>query len=156
MRFAMINRCLIVSCSALFCTSLFAFPCVLTLGKSRCWNDYAVTVTILNADKNPNVELAKITIPKDGPTWQRKAFTCTPGEKIMYSATFEPTIWEHGKGAVYMAKHLQILPSTPAPDQKAWEVRVCYPTDFAGLPRPAATGNCNCDFKDIPPLPPRL
>ena len=142
---------ILISC-ALFSSKLLAFSCFYTLVKDSCWTDYTVTVVVTNVDTNK--KLVTVTVPK-GQSWARQAFSCEPNEKLNYTATFEPTIWENGKGALYKAQHYWALPDEPTAKQKAWDIPVCYPSAFAEVPfPPAAGGNCKCDFKSVPPIPP--
>ena len=140
-----------ISC-ALFSTQLLAFPCIFTLVKDSCWTNFNVTVVV--TDVQSNKPIASITVPK-GKSWDRQTFECQPGQKIIYSATFNPVIWEGSEGRVYNAQHYWALPDSFTSSQKAWEIPVCYPSAFAEVPMPATgSGNCRCDFLSVPPIPP--
>ncbi|MDP1603284.1 MAG: hypothetical protein Q8M03_08470 [Legionella sp.] len=147
----MMNRKIFFLCSALFSAPLMAFPCFFTLVKDSCWTDYTVTVNVTNVDTNQPI--ITVSIPA-GQTWVRQPFTCQPSEKIVYTATFEPSIWEQTEGQVYKAKRYWQLPSAATSKQKAWEVPVCFPAAFAEVPfPPKASGNCKCDFSSVTPIP---
>ncbi|WP_419420900.1 hypothetical protein ACNVED_06270 [Legionella sp. D16C41] len=138
----------------IFSSQLFAFQCYFTLVKDSCWTDYAVTVKVLDALNNDN-NLLTITVPK-GQAWGRLPFTCQPNQKLLYQASFEPSIWENQKGEVYNAINYWTLPPAIKTGQSAWEIPVCYPRAFSEVPLPPqATNNCTCDFKNIPPIPPK-
>lgn len=145
------NRNVVSWCCLFFSTPLMAFPCFFTLAKDSCWIDYDVTVVVTDADTSQQV--LSINVPK-GKSWTRQAFTCQTNQKLLYTATFEPTIWDNGKDAVYSAQHYWALPSAPTSKEKAWEIPVCYPAAFAAVPFPPnVSGNCQCDFDSIPAIP---
>lgn len=143
-----ITLCLIYSKS-------WAFSCFFTFVKDSCWKSYDVTVTV--TDPNTEKNILTLTVPKNT-AWGRVAFDCEPNEKMFYNATFSPTFWEGTEGHVYRAKQFWMLPKAPNPGETAWEVKVCYPRDFAEVPFPptAMNGNCKCDFNSIPPIPPKI
>jgi len=143
----------IVALSSLLVSSqVLAFPCFMTAVKDSCWGDYDVTVVVRNAITGDT--LTTVEVPK-GQFWTRVPFTCEGGQRLGYSATFEPTIWDSGKGAVYQGTQYTLLPLAPKPTEKAWEIPICFPAAFPGTPYPpTASGNCKCDMKSIPPVPP--
>lgn len=149
----MITRPIIIATVLLLSSPLMAFPCFITLVKDSCWADYAITVNVLDVDTNQSI--LTLSIPK-GQSWTRQSFICQPSQKIVYKATFEPTIWEGAEGAVYDAQHYWQLPDKATVRQKAWEVPICFPQAFAEVPfPPQASGNCQCDFAAVPPIPPQ-
>lgn len=100
--------------------------------------------------------LTTATVPA-GKSWTRVTFPCeTNGQKLMYRAQFSPSIWDSEKGKVYMAKNYWSLPNGVNEGDSAWNVSVCYPSDFSEVPMtPEATGSCACDFSSIPEIPPK-
>lgn len=137
---------------ALFSSQLLAFPCFMTVAKDNCWIDYDVTVVVLDAMTNST--LVTVDVPKGTP-WTRVPFTCQPAQRLAYTATFSPTIWEKDKGRVYPGTKYTLLPLAPGPTEKGWEIPICFPAAFPGtsLP-PTAIGNCQCNMAVIPPVPP--
>lgn len=134
-----------------FSQQLMAFDCYLTLAKDNCWTDYDVNVTV--TDTVSNQALTVVTVPK-GQSWTRQKFTCQPGENLLNTATFSPTVWDATPNMVYNAKKFWALPQTVRAGQTAWELQVCFADAFSAVPMPAtATGTCACDFKSIPPIP---
>ena len=149
----MLKLKLLLLSGILFSGPLLAFQCYFTLVKDNCWSDYSVTVQVIDVSNNNKV--LTITVPK-GQFWARQGFACQPRQEFLYHATFEPYIWESGKGEVYHAINYWTLPSASAPGESAWEIPVCYPQAFAAVPLPPqATNNCACDFKQVPPIPPK-
>lgn len=149
----MISRLCIVL-GSFWVTQSFAFPCYFTLVKDSCWTNYEVTVQVIDTDTQRQILTA--TIPK-GKSWLRQPFSCQPAQKINYTATFKPVIWEHEADKVYSAKRYWMLPDAIRPDQSAWEVSVCFPAAFSTVPYPPdASGNCVCDFASIPAIPPEI
>lgn len=147
------RNCLILLSSLCFSAPLYAFPCFITLAKDNCWANYAVTVTVLDAVTNQQLTVA--TIPA-GQNWVRQAFACQPAQKLMYLATFSPAIWEKDAGKSYHALQYWSLPATAQSGETAWNIPVCYAADFSEVPLPpTATGQCQCNFKEIPPIPPQ-
>lgn len=135
----------------LIANPVFAFTCYFTLAKDSCWINYDVTVNVLDASDNSQV--TSINVPK-GKSWNRQKFECQPGQKFMYSASFTPAFWENEKGATYEALQYWTLPATIASGTSAWELPVCYPKAFSEVPLPPTAGNdCQCSFKEIPPIP---
>jgi hypothetical protein len=138
--------------SALFSTQALAFPCFLTAVKDNCWTDYDVTITVRDAITDE--QLSTVLVPK-GKSWVRQPFTCKSGQRLGYAATFQPNIWENDKGKVFYATSFIMLPDQIEAGQKAWDLPVCFPLAFPGVPfPPKAIGNCKCDLKSIPPVPP--
>jgi hypothetical protein len=132
---------------------LWAITCYYTLVKSNCWSKYEVTVEVVEASTAK--VLTTVTVPA-GKSWVRQPFSCTPGEKLMYHAQFSPPIWESEKGKSYDALNYWSLPEKINPGDSAWNVSVCYPSDFSQVPLPPeATNSCKCDFDSIPPIPPK-
>ncbi|MFJ1268278.1 hypothetical protein ACD661_06895 [Legionella lytica] len=150
----MFMRLLILSLTYLFASPLWAITCYYTLAKDNCWLKYDVTVEVLDAISAK--ELTTITVPA-GQAWGRVTFPCeTNGQKLMYRARYSPYFWESEKGKVYSAKNYWSLPNEVKPGDSAWNVSVCYPSDFAAVPLPPeATNNCQCDFSNIPVIPPK-
>lgn len=131
-------------------TKAYAFPCYVTVAKENCWVDYDVNVTVIDAKTRQ--PLSAVHIAK-GDMWGRASFTCQPGETLMYSATFAPTIWDGEENNVYEALRFWSLPTAPRPKELAWEINVCFAQAFSGVPLPPqASGVCVCDFKSIPPI----
>lgn len=133
--------------------SAYAFPCFVTLAKDNCWTNYDVKVTVMDAVSNQ--QMAEITVPA-GKTWFRQGFVCQPGQKLMYLASFSPVIWQKDAGKTYHALQYWSLPATISSGETAWNIPVCYARDFAEVPLPPdASGQCQCNFSNIPPVPPQ-
>ena len=149
----MISRLLMALCGLGVSAQSLAFPCFLTLAKDSCWTNYDVKVIVMDASNNQPI--TTVEVPK-GQSWTRQPFTCQPGQKLIYQASFQPAFWQSEVGKVYMAIRYWSLPATPKPGDTAWDIPVCYPAAFAAVPFPPdATGNCKCDFGSIPPVPPQ-
>lgn len=150
----MLRKLFILSMSCMVTSQLWAISCYYTLAKNNCWIKYDVTVEVLDAMKN--TILTTVTVPA-GKLWSRVSFPCeTDGQTLMYHARFTPVIWESEKGKVYPAKTFWSLPKQVNPGDSAWNVSVCYPSDFAEVPLPPeATNNCSCDFSSIPKILPK-
>jgi hypothetical protein len=150
----MLRKLLFLSVSCLFASPLWAITCYYTLAKDNCWLKYNVTVEVMDALSAKVLTTA--TVPA-GKSWTRVTFPCeTNGQKLMYRAQFSPSIWDSEKGKVYMAKNYWSLPNGVNEGDSAWNVSVCYPSDFSEVPMtPEATGSCACDFSSIPEIPPK-
>ncbi|MGQ3891345.1 hypothetical protein [Legionella sp. CNM-4043-24] len=147
----MTRKLLALGCLLLSGQSL-AFPCFMTAVKDSCWGDYNVTVNVSDAVSGET--LATAMIPK-GQFWTRVPFTCQGGQRLGYSASFEPVIWAGTENRIYEGTKYTLLPLAPKPTEKAWEIPVCFPQAFPGTSAPpTATGNCKCDMTSIPPVPP--
>lgn len=146
-------RIFFVALSLMSSNSLWAITCYYTLAKDNCWNKYTVTVDVMDALTSKTLTTAIIP---PGKSWVRQTFQCEPGEKLMYRAHFSPSIWESEKGNMYYAKNYWSLPTEINPGDSAWNVSVCYSSDFSQVPfPPEATGTCRCDFDSIPMIPPK-
>lgn len=144
---------LVALISLLMSTPSWSFMCYMTLAKDNCWQDYSVTVDIINSSTGGT--MTTITVPK-GELWSRQTFDCEPSQKLMYIARFSPVFWEKDIGKTYPAQNFWSLPSQINPGDSAWNVSVCYPADFSLVPvPPQATSNCKCDFTSIPVIPPK-
>ena len=134
-------------------TQAHAFSCFLTLAKDSCWTNYNVNVDVI--DPTTNHKLITVTVPK-GKSWAREPFTCQPGQKLIYYARFSPNFWQGQANVTYAAQRYWTLPSAVTNQETAWEISVCYPQAFSEVPfPPEASGNCQCNFKIIPPLKPQ-
>lgn len=134
-------------------TAVLAFPCFITLVKDACWAEYTVTMKVLDASANKTV--ATIVLPK-GKNWGRVEFSCVPQEKFLYLAQFTPAFWQGTENTVYKAQEYISVPATITAKESAWNLPVCFPKDFSGVPMPpTATAPCTCDFSNIPPVPPQ-
>ena len=150
----MIKRNAVFVCCVLLSTQLFAFPCTVTLVKDSCWTNFNVNMVV--TDVQSGKPITTILVPK-GTSWKRGSFECQPSQKIIYSATFDPAIWEGTEGRIYNAQQYWALPESFTSSQKAWEIPVCFPSAFAEVPMPATgSGNCICDFTSVPAIPPVL
>ena len=120
----------------------------MTVAKENCWSNYEVNITVVDLDTRKDV--THFSIPKGKP-WVRQAFSCQPHQKLMYYATFKPEIWRDDAGKSYRAQRFWGLPTLINPAEKAWELKVCYASDFAETPLPPESGgHCQCDFSGIP------
>lgn len=133
-------------------TSLFAFPCFITIVKDSCWTNYNVKVDVIDAE-NERV-LTSINIPK-GSGWSRKSFDAHPKQRIMLRAQFNPHFWDKNQDKYYYATRYWALPDEIVGDTMAWNVGACYPKNFSSVPLPPdATSNCQCDNREIPQVQP--
>ena len=147
----------IIAGLAILCsTTSWSFTCYITLAKDSCWiKKYNVTVNVLDA-KTLKV-LTTVTVPADT-AWARQEFLCEPLQELKYTATFTPTafILDKDKDKVYSEKNIWNLPAAVKPGETAWNISVCYPFSFAGVPSPPeATEKCECDFSKIPAPKPK-
>lgn len=131
----------------------WAFTCYYTLAKDNCWTDYNVSVDVTNSFTG--AILTTVTVPK-GQQWTRQAFDCEPAQKLMFTARFSPAFWQNDEGKTYSAQDFRALPNVINSSDSAWDVSMCYPSDFSLVPLPPqATGSCQCDFSAIPAIPPK-
>ncbi|MFC3907741.1 hypothetical protein ACFORL_01425 [Legionella dresdenensis] len=148
----MFKRILLLFTLVVFTTSVMAFQCFFTLAKDNCWTNYQVTVVASDAETDDI--LATIQIPK-GKQWNRQAFDCEPSQKIKFTATFSPTIWQGQEDMKYTGLQFWSLPDKIKGPISAWVVPICFASDFGQVPLPpTAISSCTCDFKAIPPVPP--
>lgn len=132
----------------------FAFPCYFTLAKDNCWTDYEVNLTLSDADTNQVI--TTFTVAK-GESWKRQPFSCQPGQRLTYQATFNPVFWQGDQGKIYPAQRFLSLPAAIGKDQSGWDIPICFPAAFSEVPfPPKAAGNCRCDFSAIQPIPPKI
>lgn len=126
----------------------WSFDCYFTVAKDSCWTNYNVSVSVI--ETKSNTVLTTVSIPA-GKSWYRQKFSCQPGQKLLYNATFSPVFWASDLGKTYPAQNYLSLPESVNSGDTAWNLSVCYPTQFSEVPLPPdAKGNCACDFKSIP------
>ncbi|MFT4058123.1 MAG: hypothetical protein QM652_01090 [Legionella sp.] len=147
-------KVVLLSLSGIVSSPIWAITCYYTLAKDNCWLKYNVSVDVMDAVSAK--VLTTVTIPA-GQAWSRVTFPCeTNGQKLLYHAQFSPLIWESEKGKIYVSKNYWSLPNGVKPGDSAWNVSVCYPSDFSEVPLPPeATNTCKCDFSSIPEIPPK-
>jgi hypothetical protein len=136
----------------LFPITSIAFECHFTLIKNKCWvEDYEISVVLMGEN---NKKISTVTVPK-GEVWGRESFSCEPGQRITYSAIFNPTIWKGHENEIYYAKTFWYLPTKPDPKARAWHIQVFFPSAFSDVPLPPkASGNCPYDTSTVTPIPP--
>lgn len=141
-------------CGMWFVANVWSFNCFITIVKDTCWTDYNVTVDVLDAD-NANQKLVTVIVPT-GSAWNRQKFSCKPSQKLKFQARFTPVFWKKDAGKVYNGTNYWILPDKPSPDETAWNLTICYPKQFSEVPfPPTGGGNCKCETKKVPPVPPQ-
>lgn len=124
--------------------------CYLNIVKNSCWNEYDVNIIV--EDMTQRKPLSKVVLPKNT-KWKRVSFNCSPGQTIHYLATFSPAFWEALKGKTYFSKQYWSLPSELTPGDVAWELTICFPKEFSGVPFPPTAGqDCKCQTNLITPL----
>ena len=136
-----------------FTVHVHAFPCFVTFVKDSCWTNYDVTVIATNTSNSKLV----MTVPiLQGKSWNRQQYDCQPKDGLSFSSTFTPVIWENEAGKTYPSRRNWNFPEAIAKGDTAWNMTICYPRDFAGVPLPPdASGNCKCDTDVIPPVKPQ-
>jgi hypothetical protein len=129
--------------------NLFAFPCYLSVVKSSCWNDYNVSIDLIDVSNEKNI--THVAIPQDK-LWGRESFECSPRQTFRFEAQFNPDIWENDAQKKFKGKRYWSLPLST--DQAvAWNITICYPDDFSEVPTPRVAGKCGCDRSILPTLP---
>ncbi len=124
--------------------------CYLNVVKGSCWNNSNVDVSIIDSDLNKTIAHAQI---KKDTGWQRVSFPCRPNQTLYYSAVYSPVFWEADKGKVYNAKQYWSLPKQLKAGDVAWELTICFPKDFSGVPLPpTGSGECACQYNLVTPL----
>jgi len=130
-----------------------AFPCFITMIKDNCWTGYNLSVDVMDVKHSQKV--VTIVVPK-GKSWTRVPFECSASEELGFNAKFTPVIWEHQADKTYPGSHDWFLPDEIKPGSTAWNINVCYSSDFESVPMPpTATNHCVCDTASIPAIPPQ-
>jgi hypothetical protein len=142
-----------IGLSFLFCvfsSNLFAFPCYITLMKQNCWKGYAVSVKIADAETTKDLVTAKVA---EDAAWSRTQFACEPHQTLYFVAQYAPAIWQGEEDKTFAAKRNWFLPEKITPEVVAWNINLCFPTDFSSVPLPPNIGNdCRCDVSQIPKI----
>ena len=147
------HRLLIPLIGVCFTIQAQAFPCFLTMVKDSCWTDY--NVTIVAADATTGKQITSVLIPQ-GQSWTRVQFNCQPKDSIEFVATFTPVFWENDKGKSYAGQRQWTLPEAIKAGDTAWNIPMCYPTQFSQVPLPpGADNNCKCNMEEIPLIKPQ-
>ena len=129
---------------------LDAFPCYVTVVKDSCWLNYDVTITV--SERDTQTVVGNVLIPK-GETWSRQEFTCQPNQIFQYAASFQPAIWQSDIGKSYRGLRSWGLPTSFSSSLVAWELKLCYTSDFSETPLPPEVeGHCQCDFTKVTPI----
>jgi hypothetical protein len=145
------NKWINASLIVLISSEAFAFKCYITAMKDSCWNNYQVTIKIMDTVKKK--ELTEDVVLDKGTSWKRVSFDCQAKQSLFYSATFKPSIWRGTGDKVYYSKRYWYLPKEIKKDELAWNIDLCFPRAFSQVPLPpTADSKCNCDFKSTPPI----
>lgn len=140
----------ITSLMLFYSMTVWSFDCYFTLVKDNCWTKYSVSVEVIDA--NTTKPIVTVAIPA-GETWVREQFACHPRQKIAYKARYSPEIWQGDANKTFSGQKFLELPDTITPDQKAWNISICYPKQFLSVPLPPdVAGNCTCEFLKVAPL----
>lgn len=130
-----------------------AFNCFLTIAKDSCWLNYNVTVDMIDTKNGKTV--ASVVIP-EGQAWTRIPFGCQPDQSFSFQAKFSPAFWNQDTDKVYPGHHYWSLPKLIKKGEAAWNLTICYPNSFSGVPLPPdASGQCLCNIKNIPAVEPQ-
>ncbi len=149
----MMNRILGLLIGVSVSVQAYAFPCFITMVKDSCWTKYNVTVNVFDASNDKQV--VTVLIPSES-SWARQAFSCEPQQKLKFQAQFTPVFWEHDAGKTYDAEHYWTMPEEIKKGETAWNITICYPREFSGVPfPPEGTNDCKCDTASIPPVKPQ-
>lgn len=125
-----------------------AYRCVITGIKTNCWEDYNVTINVIDASNNK--QLTSIIIPA-GSLWNRQEFQCSAKQTLKYEASFNPVIWESEKDRIYKGLHFLTLPKEETEKEKVWNLKICFANQFGEVPLPPEAGQkCECDLTKIP------
>ena len=134
----------------LLSSQIWAVQCYFTIAKSPCWKDYDIDVTLMDMDTQQ--VLQTIRVAKDSP-YQRVNVECTPAEVFSAYAQFSPVVWEQDKDKKFPGVRFWAMPRTPPAPGAVWEIDICYPGHFSGVPLPRTDiKDCGCDFSHIPAL----
>jgi len=126
----------------------FAVTCFYSFMKDNCWTNYDVTVDVTDAVTGD--ALVHLTVPS-GTSWGRETFACHPSQSLDFKATFTPVIWKNDAGKVYHGKSSWTLPPKVDEGKTAWNLTVCFPSEFSGVPMPpTASGECKCLPEQLP------
>lgn len=143
----MMKRIVLFLLATVYSIQAVAFTCYLTIVKNSCWKDFTVTVTVMNVSQYKKV--ATIQVPAYE-SWARGKFSCDPKDTLVLSATYSPVFWKADQGKVYQAKRNWALPQTITKGTTAWSITTCFSEEFSEVPLPPeATGNCQCDIKQV-------
>lgn len=141
-------RSLCIACLLLsYCVNCLAlgqgFTCKLQLTKASCWQDYQVTLYIV--DKNKPTVVQSFDFPK-GLDKHTVEFACNPGQTMELQAQFSPAIWQDDEKKRFISKNLWQIPLRLMPGHDVWMMNVCFSSDFQGVPKPttALSGECDC------------
>lgn len=146
-------KILMMLCGVCLSVQVQAFPCFLTLVKDSCWTNYDLTVIV--TDRSTEKQVMTIAVPQ-GQSWSRQKFECQPKEGLRFSASFTPVFWESDTGKTYPSRHDWTFPAAIAAGDTAWNMTICYPSEFSGVPFPPdAGGNCKCNTAIIPQVKPQ-
>lgn len=134
----------------LLSSKIWAVQCYFTIAKSPCWKDYDIDVTLVDMKKQQ--EAQKIRVPKDC-LYNRANFECSPAEVFSAYAEFLPVVWDQDKGKKYPGVRFWAMPESSPRSGAVWEINICYPGHFSGLPLPKSdVRDCGCDFSQIPAI----
>lgn len=94
--------------------------------------------------------VVKIDLPQDK-LWVRQSFECHPKQTFRFESQFSPAIWKDDEGKIYKGKRYWSLPVSTE-NAAAWNMTICYPDDFSGVPVPQDASKCGCDRTLAPPI----
>jgi len=124
-----------------------SIPCQILAAKNTCWNKY--TVNISYQDAISQKEFQKFSIAKDKSHTTVK-FNCIKNAGRMFVSNFTPEIWQGDVHRRFHSKKVWQVPNTVPDDKDFYEIRICFPDDFQGVPIPMGyLENCKCQYPKV-------
>tara|TARA_B110000879_G_C11009438_1_gene446420 strand:- start:313 stop:735 length:423 start_codon:yes stop_codon:yes gene_type:complete len=122
--------------------------------KSDCWNKHRVKFKIVDNLSEKTI-IDNIHLDNDK-LWVRKEFVCKAAQGLVPKVTYSPYVWESEKDTEFATKRVWFLPVNINKDIEAWNVPICFPSDFATVPiLPTVNRECDCNNTKalVTPLP---
>ena len=137
---------------SVFTTSGFALQCTIKVQKADCWANYNVMIGVrTNAGGGTRTAvLTKKTKKKEAVFEKTVVLPCKVGNRLIYSAKFNPPLWDDEKKDAIVAQNQAI--SVPQVTEKTTAVAmtICYPEDFKNAPFPYEyTPSCECKSSKV-------
>lgn len=134
----------------LLCSSAYSIDCYFTVLKDNCWLNYDAKIDII--DNALDRAVVVVDIPK-GEGWKRVRMKCEPKQSFRFLVSYSPEFWKGQEGKKYAGKRRISLPLTVKKNEVAWNIPLCYTTDFIGVPiPPTADRACVCDWSKVTPV----
>jgi hypothetical protein len=117
-------------------------PSQIVIVKNSCWKGYSVTVDYVDLRSAQHQQTVSLG-PDDMEA--KVNFNAEVDKPHQFSAKFSPEIWAGDSKKVFNSTQVWVVPESLPAGKERYEMRLCFPNDFQGVPAQISNVvNCVC------------